>query len=84
MNSILQHTEFSSPLPLTAVIIKERTVKQLSDLDAVCKLLQGFGSDGLHGGDEGRELVLSAGSCALNRHMNLELERNSGGGADKT
>lgn len=31
-----------------------------SCLDAVCKLLQSFGSDRLHGGDECRQLVLGA------------------------
>lgn len=34
-------------------------------LDAVCKLLQSFGSDRLHGGDEGGQLVLGARRRAL-------------------
>lgn len=39
--------------------------KQCSNLDAVCKLLQCFGSDGFHGRDERRKLVLGASSSAL-------------------
>lgn len=34
-------------------------------LDAVCKLLQSFGSDCLHGGNKGGQLVLGACSCSL-------------------
>lgn len=34
-------------------------------LDAVCKLLQSFGSNRLHGGDESRQLVLGACCCSL-------------------
>lgn len=34
-------------------------------LDAVCELLQSFGSDRFHGGDERGQLVLGAGRCSL-------------------
>lgn len=34
-------------------------------LDAVCELLQSFGSDGFHGGDERGQLVLGAGRRSL-------------------
>lgn len=42
-------------------------------LDAVCKLLQSFGSDRLHGGDESRQLVLGARCCSLKTTWNKRL-----------